>query len=157
EQRNWDTILLFVTFAYNSAKQDTTRFSPFFLIPDRDIETPLDVILPHNTENHDDNYEQQLITRAEEAGQLAKLHILDSQAAYKRQYDERHRPVNYNVVDLVWVFSPVRKVGLSKKLLRRYFGPYRITRRLSDVTYEVQSMEVNSRRQSPRPGVETLL
>ncbi|GBO34796.1 Transposon Ty3-I Gag-Pol polyprotein [Araneus ventricosus] len=134
EQRNWDTILPFVTFAYNSAKQDTTGFSPFFLVHGRDIVTPLDVILPHDTENHADNYVQQMITRAEEARQLAKLHILDAQAVDKRRYDERHRPVNYNVGDLVWVFTPVRKVGLSENLLRRYFGPYRITRRLSGVT-----------------------
>ncbi|GBM53839.1 Retrovirus-related Pol polyprotein from transposon 297 [Araneus ventricosus] len=156
EQRNWDTILPFVTFAYNSAKQDTTGFSPFFLVHGRDIETPLDVILPHDTENHADNYVQQLITRAEEARQLAKLHVLDAQAVDKRRYDERHRPVNYNVGDLVWVFTPVQKVGLSEKLLRRYFGPYRITRRLSDVTYEVQSIEVNSIRQSKKDIVHVL-
>ncbi|GBN78221.1 hypothetical protein AVEN_63595-1 [Araneus ventricosus] len=156
EQRNWDTILPFVTFAYNSAKQDTTEFSSFFLVHGRDIATPLDVVLPHDTENHAVNYVQQLITRAEEARQLAKLHILDSQAVDKRRYDERHRPVNYNVGDLVWVFTPVRKVGLSERLLRRYFGPYRITRRLSDVTYEVQSIEVTSRRQSKKDIVHVL-
>ncbi|GBO31512.1 Transposon Ty3-I Gag-Pol polyprotein [Araneus ventricosus] len=156
EQRNWDTILPFVTFAYNSSKQDTTGFSPFFLVYGRDIATPLDVILPHDTENHADNYVQQLITRAEEARQLAKLHILDAQVVDKRRYDERHRPVSYNVGDLVWVFTPVRKVGLSEKLLRRYFGPYRITRRLSDVTYEVQSIEVTSRRQRKKDIVHVL-
>ncbi|GBN03211.1 hypothetical protein AVEN_36785-1 [Araneus ventricosus] len=101
EQRNWDTILPFVTFAYNSAKQDTTGFSPFFLVHGRDIETPDDVILPHDTKSHADNYVQQLITRAEETRQLAKLRILDAQAADKRRYDERHRPVNYNIGDLV--------------------------------------------------------
>ncbi|GBL79515.1 hypothetical protein AVEN_120829-1, partial [Araneus ventricosus] len=64
EQRNWDTVLPFVTFAYNSAKQNSTRFSPFFLIYGRNITTPLDVILPHNNDqDHDDSYVQQLITR----------------------------------------------------------------------------------------------
>ncbi|GFV09275.1 transposon Ty3-I Gag-Pol polyprotein [Trichonephila clavipes] len=28
----------------------------------------------------------------------------------------------YHPGDLVWVYTPVRKVGLSEKLLRRYFG-----------------------------------
>ncbi|GBM97172.1 hypothetical protein AVEN_153481-1 [Araneus ventricosus] len=118
EQRNWDTILPSVTFACNSATQDTTGFSPFFLAHGRDIETPLDVILPHDTENHADYYVQQLITMAEVARQLVKLHILD--AADKRRYDNRHRRVNYNVFDFVWVFTPVRKFELSEKLLRRY-------------------------------------
>lgn len=156
EQRNWDTILPFVTFAYNSAKQDTTGFSPFFLVHGRDVQTPLDVIFPHNTENQDDSYAQQLITRAEEARQLAKIHILDAQATDKQRYDERHRPVSYSVGDLVWVFTPVRKVGLSEKLLRRYFGPYRITRRLSDVTYEVESIERDRRRRDTKDIVHVL-
>ncbi|GFV03078.1 transposon Tf2-9 polyprotein [Trichonephila clavipes] len=30
EQKNWDEILPFVTFAYNTAKQETTGFTPFF-------------------------------------------------------------------------------------------------------------------------------
>jgi hypothetical protein len=156
DQRNWDTILPFVTFAYNSAKQDTTGFSPFFLVHGRDLQTPLDVIFPQCTESHGDDYVQRLITRAEEARQLARLHILDSQATNKRRYDKRHRPVNYNIGDLVWVFTPVRKVGLSEKLLRRYFGPYRITRRLSDVTYEVESMEESSRRRRSKDVVHVL-
>ncbi|GBN06508.1 Retrovirus-related Pol polyprotein from transposon 412 [Araneus ventricosus] len=75
EQRNWDTILPFVTFAYNSAKQDITGFSPFFLVHGRDIETPLDVILPHHTENHADNYVQQL--------GLRKLGSLRNYTSYK--------------------------------------------------------------------------
>ncbi|GBM24332.1 hypothetical protein AVEN_202319-1 [Araneus ventricosus] len=73
-----------------------------------------------------------------------------------------HRPVNYIVGELACFFTPVRKVGLSEKFLRRYFGPYRITRRLSYVTCKVQSMEVSTKynevkRRSPRPVVETLL
>ena len=31
EQKNWDAILPFMTFAYNSAKQDTTAFIHSFL------------------------------------------------------------------------------------------------------------------------------
>ncbi|GFV41463.1 transposon Ty3-I Gag-Pol polyprotein [Trichonephila clavipes] len=48
EQRNWDTILPFLTFAYNSAKQDTTGFSPFFLIqtPRRNSSTLHEKSLP---------------------------------------------------------------------------------------------------------------
>ncbi|GFY53510.1 transposon Ty3-I Gag-Pol polyprotein [Trichonephila inaurata madagascariensis] len=92
-----------------------------------------------------ENYVQQLITRAEKSRQLAKLHTLDAQSLDKQRYDKRRLPVNYNVGDLVWVLTPVREVELSEKPLRRYFGPYRIIQRLSDVTDGVQSTEVNSR------------
>ncbi|GBM48927.1 hypothetical protein AVEN_18427-1 [Araneus ventricosus] len=46
DQKNWDNILPFVTFAYNSAKQETMGFSPFCLIHGRDMDTSLDAILP---------------------------------------------------------------------------------------------------------------
>ncbi|GFT74246.1 transposon Ty3-I Gag-Pol polyprotein [Nephila pilipes] len=50
EQRYWDNILPYVTFSYNSAKEDTTGFSlsqyTFFLFF---FQTPLDLILPNNT------------------------------------------------------------------------------------------------------------
>ncbi|GBN73697.1 Transposon Tf2-9 polyprotein [Araneus ventricosus] len=157
EQKNWDTVLPFVTFAYNSAKQNSTGFSPFFLIYGRNITTPLDVILPHNNDqDHDDSYVQQLITRSEEARQLAKIHIKDSQASDKRRYDARHRSVSYKIWDLVWVYTPIRKVGLSEKLLRRYFGPYRITRQMSEVTYEVESMETDKKRRKLKDVVHVL-
>lgn len=40
--------------------------------------------------------------------------------------------------DRVKVFTPVRKVGRSEKLLLRYFGPYVILERTSEVDYRVQ-------------------
>ncbi|GBM30716.1 Transposon Ty3-I Gag-Pol polyprotein [Araneus ventricosus] len=157
EQKNWDTVLPFVTFAYNSAKQNSTGFSPFFLIYGRNITTPLDVILPHNNDqDHDDSYVQQLITRFEEARQLAKIHIKDAQASDKRRYYARHRSVSYEIGDLVWVYTPIRKVGLSEKLLRRYFGPYRITCQMSEVTYEVESMETYKKRRKLKNVVHVL-
>ncbi|GBM54281.1 hypothetical protein AVEN_234106-1 [Araneus ventricosus] len=52
---------------------------------------------------------------------------------------------------IVTVFS-YEKWDFSKSS----FGSYRITRRLSDVTYEVQSIEVNSRRQSKKYIVHVL-
>ncbi|GFW89012.1 transposon Ty3-I Gag-Pol polyprotein [Trichonephila clavipes] len=59
--------------------------------------------------------------------------------------------------DLLWVYTPVRKVGLSKKLLRRYFGPYQVLRRLSAVTYEVQDFDPTSRKRKLREVVHVLL
>lgn len=58
--------------------------------------------------------------------------------------------------DLVWIFTPVRKVGLSEKLLKRYFGPYRVLRQLSDVTYEVEDCDLTSRRRKRKDTVHVL-
>lgn len=156
EQRDWDAILPMVTFAYNTAKQESTGFSPFLLVHGREAETTLDTLFPCEPNDFGDEYVQLIATQAEEVRQLARIHILKSQETDKRRYDEKHRPVCYSIDDLVWVFTPIRKVGLSEKLLKRYFGPYRVIRKLSDVTYEVEALDQNNKRRSCKDKVHVL-
>ncbi|UYV72561.1 hypothetical protein LAZ67_9003705, partial [Cordylochernes scorpioides] len=132
DQRNWDSVLPYVTFAYNTAKQETTGFSPFYLVHGRDVETPLDTIPTYREEANLEDYVESLVTNAEDARQLARLNILKAQEKDKSRYDKSHRPVQYRAEDLVWVYTPVRKQGLSEKLLKRYFGPYKVVRQLSE-------------------------
>ncbi|UYV63748.1 hypothetical protein LAZ67_2005487, partial [Cordylochernes scorpioides] len=146
EQRDWDSVLPYVIFAYNTAQQGSTRFSPFFLVHGREAETLLDVLLPYEDETSDHDFGGQMVTKAEEARQLARIHILRAQENNKYHYDQVHRSVEYRVGDLVWVFTPVRKTGFSEKLLKKYFGPYKITRKVSEVNYEVEALEQSSRR-----------
>ncbi|GFX27079.1 hypothetical protein TNCV_439851 [Trichonephila clavipes] len=126
EQKNWDEILPFVTFAYNTAKQETTGFTPFYLLHGREAETTLDTMLPFCPNDFDDNNITKIAARAEELRQLARVHTLRAQDKDRRRYDSKHQMVSYAPGDLVWVYTPVRKVGLSEKLLRRYFGRYSI-------------------------------
>ncbi|GFW55630.1 retrovirus-related Pol polyprotein from transposon 412 [Trichonephila clavipes] len=156
EQKNWDEILPFVTFAYNTAKQETTGFTPFFLLHGREAETTLDTMLPFCPNDFDDNNITKIAARAEESRQLARVHTLRAQDKDRRRYDSKHQMVSYAPGDLVWVYTPVRKVGLSEKLLRRYFVPYQVLRRLSAVTYEVQDFDPASRKRKLREVVHVL-
>ncbi|UYV67564.1 hypothetical protein LAZ67_5001228 [Cordylochernes scorpioides] len=134
EQKDWDQVLPYVTFAYNTAKQEATGYTPFFLVHAREAETYIDAVLPYLPDEISDDYVGELVTRAEEARQLSRSRLLQSQAKDRRLYDQKHTPVYYQKDDLVWVFTPIRKVGLSEKLLKRYFGPYKVTKKLSEVT-----------------------
>ncbi|GFV73152.1 transposon Ty3-I Gag-Pol polyprotein [Trichonephila clavipes] len=149
-------ILPFVTFAYNTAKQETTGFTPFYLLHGREAETTLDTMLPFCPNDFDDNNITKIAARAEESRQLARVHPLRAQDKDRRRYDSKHQMVSYAPGDLVWVYTPVRKVGLSDKLLRRYFGPYQVLRRLSAVTYEVQDFDPASRKRKLREVVHVL-
>ncbi|GFT29542.1 transposon Ty3-I Gag-Pol polyprotein [Trichonephila clavipes] len=155
-RKNWDEILPFVTFAYNTAKQETTGFTPFYLLHGREAETTLDTMLPFCPNDFDDNNITKIAARAEESRQLARVHTLRAQDKDRRRYDSKHQMVSYAPGDLVWVYTPVRKVGLSEKLLRRYFGPYQVLRRLSAVTYEVQDFDPASRKRKLREVVHVL-
>ncbi|GFU66419.1 transposon Ty3-I Gag-Pol polyprotein [Trichonephila clavipes] len=114
EQKNWDEILPFVTFAYNTAKQETTGFTPFYLLHGREAETTLDTMLPFCPNDFDDNNITKIAARAEESRQLARVHTLRAQDKDRRRYDSKHQMVSYAPGDLVWVYIPVRKVGLSE-------------------------------------------
>ncbi|GBN92914.1 hypothetical protein AVEN_223137-1 [Araneus ventricosus] len=98
DQKNWDNILPFVTFPYNSTKHETTGISPFYLVHGRDVETPLDATLRFLPEESMCDYVQNQMTKAEEDGQLAKVHLTKAQGKDKSRYDERHRVVSYKEV-----------------------------------------------------------
>ncbi|GFV13579.1 lysosomal alpha-glucosidase [Trichonephila clavipes] len=106
EQKNWDEILPFVTFAYNTAKQETTGFTPFYLLHGREAETTLDTMLPFCPNDFDDNNITKIAARAEESRQLARVHTLRAQDKDRRRYDSKHQMVSYAPGDLVWVYTP---------------------------------------------------
>jgi hypothetical protein len=156
EQKDWDLVLPFVTFAYNTAKQDVTGFTPFFLLHGREAETTMDTLFPYQSDDQTDDYLEHFVTTAEESRQLARLWTLMAQQKDRGRYDTTHRTVSYQPGDLVWIITPILKVGLSEKLLKRYFGPYKVLKRLSDVTYEVEDFDPMSERRKVKDIVHVL-
>ncbi|GFY46521.1 transposon Ty3-I Gag-Pol polyprotein [Trichonephila inaurata madagascariensis] len=126
EQKMWDQILLFVTFAYNTARQDTTGFTPFFLTFGREAETTLDAMFQGPIEYTAPDFVAQLVTQAEESRQLARIRTLEAQEKDQCRCNSRHHAVLYQPGDLVWIYILVCKVGHSKKLLKKmkpYYDP----------------------------------
>ena len=77
-QNNWDINLPYVIFAYNTAEQETTRFSPFYLLYGRQPKLPIEEALTENTPLYalDDNSLPQVIRRnLVRARKLALQHI----------------------------------------------------------------------------------
>ncbi|GBL76884.1 hypothetical protein AVEN_12568-1 [Araneus ventricosus] len=110
EQKDSDEILPFVTFAYNTAKQDTTGFTPFYLIHGPDTETTLDIMFQIFPEETEGDYSARLVSRAEESRQLARLRILEAQERDRKRYDDsKHRIMYYKPGDLVRIFTPMRR------------------------------------------------
>lgn len=88
--RNWDDILLFIIYACNTAKHETTDFTPFYLLYARPLRNCLDTILPF--ELHTDDSVAQTLCRAEEARQIAHIRTLASQNRSKQRYDNAMTP-----------------------------------------------------------------
>lgn len=152
EHKTWDDVLPYVTFAYNTAVQETTRMTPFSLLYGRDPITMLDAMLPHVEDDGLNEDVAAFLQRAEEARQLARIHIKNQQRYDTRRYNLRRRDAEYRPGDQVWLWTPIRRRGLSEKLLRRYFGPYKIIRRVGELNYEIvpdSATQPSGRRTSP--------
>ncbi|KAM7294020.1 DDE-type integrase/transposase/recombinase [Ixodes scapularis] len=154
EHKTWDEVLPYVTFAYNTAVQETTGVTPFQLVHGRKVTTMLDAMLPHEPAVDASDDAQVVAQRAEEVRQLARLRIKAQQRVDTGRYNLRRRDVHFQPGDRVWVWTPIRRRGLSEKLLKRYFGPYKVLRRLGDLNYEVMPDGTRtSSRRPPRPEV----
>lgn len=64
EHNTQDAVLPYITFSYNTAQQDTTRTTPFFLLYGRQVTTMFDAMLSYDS--CDDNMSvKEFIERAE--------------------------------------------------------------------------------------------
>ncbi|UYV80104.1 hypothetical protein LAZ67_18001713 [Cordylochernes scorpioides] len=140
DQKNWDEILPFITYAYNTTIQETTGYSPFFLmfgreptslLDDRNISVDIDK----------DDYDEYIKHHLDKINRTRKLVInntIKTQERMKKNYDKKHMERSYEPGELVAVWTPIRKIGKCEKLLRKYFGPYRILKKLSNVNYLIE-------------------
>lgn len=137
DQDNWDAILPYVTYAYNTSRQATTGFSPYYLLHAREPMSTIDTLLPYIDDTSLDTYLQGVLSHAEDVRQLSRIRTLQSQQQQIIRHAEHHPTVSYNVGDEVLVWTPSRQTGRCEKLEKRFKGPFRISRKLSSTNYEV--------------------
>lgn len=137
-QSKWDLALPFVTFAYNTATQTTTGFSPFFLLYGREPSSTIDTILPYKPDATEFTPISDLARRAEECRRLARSFTSTDQQRQKHRHDECVKDRSFDPGSLVWLWVPCSTPGLSPKLTTKYHGPYRVIERTSPVNYLVE-------------------
>ena len=142
EPDQWDIFLPFVTLAYNTAKQATLKENPFYLFYGREAILPNEIMLSKRYRFEEDlgkTYSQQW----QRAFDLTRNHLLQAQAKQKSYYDDGSRPSDYQVDDLVLL----RVAETQGKFGNNWEGPFRVTKVLSDLTYEIARLHIVSNRQ----------
>lgn len=138
DHSNWDQVLPFVTYAYNTAVQATTGFSPYFLLYGREPSNTVDTILPYKPYESESTTLSEAARHAEECRQLARSFSTEDQwQQQSRQTGDRSAP-NFPPGSLVWLRAPATAPGRSAKLLPKYIGPYRVVEQTSLVNYIVE-------------------
>jgi hypothetical protein len=64
----------------------------------------------------------------------------------KDHYDIKSNLMSYKVFDKVWYLNEIRKEGICPKLQLSYIGPCVVTKKLSDLSYEIQIDSKGSRK-----------
>ena len=148
DSKSWDLKLPQIAFALRTVPSESTGFSPAFLMFGRHPRQPLDLFLPPPsitdellTADESSAYRQQLLTQLLPSYTAARELLDLSHQTQSRHYDLNHRPLEFNIGDLVWMTSlPSLAINkqLGSKMQPRREGPYKIIAELSSPTYELE-------------------
>ena len=146
EPKTWDEMLPYVLFAYREVPEASTGFSPFELIYGWPVRGPLSIVKQSWLE--DDPEDESLIqyvidvrTKLAQCVEEAHQNLKSAQGKMKHWYDANARGKSFNEGEEVLLLLPTS----SRSLEARWQGPYKITRKLSDYNYEVDTGRVHKR------------
>ena len=131
---NWDEILPFVTFNYNTAIHATTRITPFELMHGRKATLPFDQQDAIISLTQDPVHVQKLNAYVDELADTARSNITKSQQQYKTRYDSNRQDLQLKLNDLVLV----KTRHARNKFDLRHEGPFRVVKQIGRKTFIVQ-------------------
>ena len=146
---DWDKHLTAVEFAYNNSQQASTRQTPFMLDTGQHPHTPLDMVDVSTSAAAP--AAEEMMEQMNQRLRQAMGCLIKAQERQKKNADASRREEQFVVGDLVYVArdtlvdpeNPER--SKAKKLQPKHYGPYPISKVISDVSYEVK-LPAGSRR-----------
>ncbi|KAJ3543797.1 hypothetical protein NMY22_g3003 [Coprinellus aureogranulatus] len=135
KQRDWALKLPAVEFAINSARSETTGYSPFFLNYGR---MPRSFIW--NSPGKDEfPGVRAYVTKLKNAIMSAHDSIIDARVKQTRSANRRRQLAPFTLGDMVYVSSQNIKFekGLARKFLPKYIGPYKIIEDFGNNSYRL--------------------
>ena len=140
QQEHWDKNLGCLAGAYRSAVNESTGFTPNFLMLGREVKMPLQVALgnPPSGGKSYGPYVMELKERMFRGHQIARDKL---QASFRRQkdhYDAKSLLFPFDVGDIVWYASIAGQTKVAPKLRKTYIGPVLIMEKLSPLTFRIQ-------------------
>ncbi len=138
---DWDVWLPVLELALNNARNDSTGFSPFFLNHGRHAAMPIDRAVRTPVVAGSNAAADQLVERIYTDVATARNNIRAAQQRQSLQANKHRREVTYEVGEQVLLSSEDHRMKLSdtsrRKFEAKYFGPFRICKKLSDHTYQL--------------------
>lgn len=141
----WDTLIPQTMLAINSAINESTHTSPFFIEHLRDIRLPYNLGESERFQSQSE-YISKLIQSSDEifVKVLENLKDQEDKNISRSQTGKKADKFDYPIGSLCFVRTPnLKKSNLSNKLQPKYDGPFRVIERFSQVNYRVRHVENN--------------
>ncbi|CAF4472894.1 unnamed protein product [Rotaria socialis] len=134
---NWDEVLQYVTFNYNTSIHATTKQTPFEMMHGRQATLPFDQQDAIISLTQDPEHSKQIKAYIGKLEEEARRNILKSQQQYKTRYDLNRQNLSLKLNDLVLV----KTRNIRNKFDIRYEGPFKIIKQLGIKTFIVQHVK----------------
>ena len=135
---DWDRHLPYLMSAYRATMKESTSCSPNLLMLGREITLPIDLMHPP-TDYHpyqcQVEYVELIRRTMQDNYELARKNLRTAAERQKKYCDERTKGREFQEGDWVLRFYPPK---LRNKLNSPYIGPYKVLRKLGEVTYLLQ-------------------
>ena len=139
-EKDWDEGIHLLLFAVRESVQESLGFSPFELVFGHTVRGPLKLLKEKFLSDDDSSlnllqYVSDFKNRLSKACEAARSNLKSAQIKMKLRYDENAQDRNFESGDKVLALLPIP----GKPLQARYYGPYTVDKKLSDVNYIVNT------------------
>ena len=134
--KDWDEGVHLLLFAVRESVQESLGFSPFELVFGHTVRGPLKLLKEKFLSDEDDSmsllqYVSDFRERLSKACDFAKSNLKESQGKMKARYDLQSKDRSFKPGDKVLALLPTP----GNPLKARYFGPYTVLKKLSELNY----------------------
>lgn len=138
---DWDNLLPFVVFAYNTSVQESSKLSPFQLIYGRLPQYPIDLEVITTTDpTVNGPFDAEIVQqRMCIARRIASENIEAAQKRSKKYYDMKTNTISYDIGESVMYMNNKRHKGVRGKLEKKWIGPFVVVERVSKVIYVIRA------------------
>ena len=143
---DWDQVLPYIMCAYRATPQQSTKFTPNFLMLGREALLPVDLVYgysaPEKPKCHID-YVEWVKTELDSAFAKCRMELGKAALRQAKHYNRMAGNPTYKVGDWVLLFYPPLA---SKKLSLKFLGPFKVSRQLGEVTYEIEATRTGKKK-----------
>ncbi len=138
--RDWDDMIPYLEFSYNTTVHTSTGFSPFYLVYGRQPRLPSEVMYgsyraPEMGETRPQAQARQMCNRYNAAAKMVQRNTAEAKMNQKRNYDRHKRFIPYEIGSKVFITNPE---SARSKLTPRWKGPYQVLQSFNDdLNYQI--------------------